>query len=52
MPRSSSDQPKVMRSSPLMVSMPTAARPNPSIMAMMVFAGSLPVPTKLQKVSK
>ena len=51
-PRSSSDQPKVMRSSPLTVSMPIAARPKPSIIEMIVLNGSLPVPTKLQNVSR
>src|SRR5674476_363157 len=53
MPISSSDQPKVMRNSPLTVSIPIAARPKPSIMEMMVLKGALvSVPTKLQKVSR
>ena len=52
-PRSSSDRPKVMRSSPLTVSMPMAARPKPIIMEMMVLDGALvSAPTKLQKVSR
>src|SRR6185369_9525602 len=52
-PRSNSYQPKVMRSSPLTVSMPTAASPKPSIIEMMVLAGVLvSAPTKLQKVSR
>ena len=37
---------------PLTVSMPIWARPKPSIRAMMVLNGSLPVPTKLPKVSR
>src|SRR5690606_22099698 len=52
-PRNSSDQPNVMRRLPLMVSMPMAASPNPTIMEIMVLKGVfLSVPTKLQKVSR
>ena len=51
-PRSSSVTPKVMRSWPVTVSMPTAASAKPSIIAASVLhGGSLPMPTKLQKVS-
>ena len=51
-PFSSSGTPKVMRSWPVTLSMPTAASAKPSIIDAMVFAGgSLLVPTKLQKVS-
>src|SRR5690606_4264117 len=53
MPRNSSDQPNVMRSPPLTVSMPMAASPKPSIIEIMVLNGVfLSVPTKLQKVSR
>src|SRR5659263_144693 len=53
MPESRLDRPKVMRNSPLTVSMPIAAKPKPSIMEMMVLKGALvSEPTKLQKVSK
>ena len=42
--------PKVMRSVPVTVSMPTAASAKPSIIDAMVFTGgSRPMPTKLQK---
>ena len=43
--------PKVMRSVPVTVSMPTAASAKPSIIeAMVLTGGSRPMPTKLQKV--
>ena len=51
-PRSSSIQPKVRRSSPVTMSRPTEASANPSIIEAIVLNGdSLPMPTKLQKVS-
>src|SRR3546814_4862056 len=50
-PRSSSYQPKVMRSSPVDGSCPTAARAKPNIIdAIVLKGGSLPMPTKLQNV--
>ena len=51
-PRRSSDQPNVMRRSPLTLSMPIAARPKPSIIEMIVLNGSSPLPMKLQNVSR
>ena len=52
-PLSSSVEPKVRRSWPVTVSVPTAASAKPSIMAAMVLVGgSLPMPTKLQKARK
>ena len=46
-------KPKVMRSWPVTVSMPTAASAKPSIIEAMVLNGEpLPMPTKLQKVSR
>ena len=52
-PRISSGWPKVSRSWPVTVSMPTAARAKPSAMATMILNGEpLPMPTKLQKVSR
>src|SRR5882757_10604827 len=53
MPRSSSLEPKVMRSWPDTVSMPTPASNSPSDMEMTVLClASRPRPTKEQKVSK
>ncbi len=52
-PRSNSVEPKVMRRSPEMVSMPTAASSRPTAMAATIFAlGSLPMPMKEQNVRK
>jgi len=52
-PRISSDQPKVRRSWPVTVSMPTAARAKPSAIEARILKGDpLPMPTKLQNVSK
>ena len=52
-PLKSSVEPKVRRSWPVTVSVPTAASAKPSIMAAMVLVGgSLPMPTKLQKARK
>ncbi|MCY1214662.1 hypothetical protein D3C81_1228520 [compost metagenome] len=52
-PRSSSCEPKVMRSVPETVSMPTAARIKPRHIAIRIFGlDSLPMPTKLQNVSR
>ena len=52
-PRMSSCQPKMSRSCPVTVSMPTAASAKPSIIAAMILnGGSLPMPMKLQKVRK
>src|SRR3546814_16462296 len=51
-PRSSSYQPKVMRSWPVFGSCPTAASAKPNIIDAIGFmGGSLPMPTKLQNVS-
>ncbi len=53
MPRSSSSKPKVMRSWPETVSMPTPASSRPSVMEMMVLCfSSRPRPTNEQKVSR
>ena len=50
-PRISSTVPKVRRSWPLTMSMPTVARMNPSRVAAMVLTGELPPrPTKALKV--
>ncbi|MNT70741.1 hypothetical protein D3C72_2091570 [compost metagenome] len=52
-PRSSSCEPKVMRKVPETVSMPTAASVKPRHMAIRILGlDSLPMPIKLQKVSK
>ncbi len=52
-PRISSAWPKVMRSWPVTVSMPTAARAKPSVIETRILNGDpLPMPTKLQKVSR
>ena len=52
-PRISSVQPKVRRSWPVTVSMPTAARAKPMVMEARILKGEpLPMPTKLQKVSR
>ena len=52
-PRSSSTVPKVMRSCPVTLSMPTAASAKPSIIEASTLKGdSLPMPTKLQNVRK
>ncbi|MNC87201.1 hypothetical protein D3C83_29060 [compost metagenome] len=52
-PESSSVIPKVSRSWPVTVSMPTAAIANPSIIDATTLKGlPLPVPTKLQKVRR
>ncbi len=52
-PRMSSVNPKMSRSWPVTVSMPTAASANPSIIDASVFQGEpLPMPMKLQKVSR
>ena len=52
-PRMSSCQPKMSRSWPVTVSMPTAASAKPIIIAAMILnGGSLPMPMKLQKVRK
>ncbi len=52
-PRISSVKPKIRRSCPVTVSMPTAASAKPSIIAASVFHGDpLPMPIKLQKVSR
>ena len=52
-PCSSAVEPKVRRSCPVTVSMPTAASAKPSIMEAIVLNGwPLPVPTKLQNVSR
>ncbi len=52
-PDSSSVNPKVSRSCPVTMSMPTAAIAKPSIMAATILNGlPLPVPTKLQNVRR
>ena len=52
-PRISSVKPKVRRSCPVTVSMPTAASAKPSIIEASVFhAEPLPMPMKLQNVSR
>ncbi len=52
-PRSSSVEPKVIRSVPETVSMPTAASRKPAHIAIRILGlASLPMPTKLQKVSR
>ena len=52
-PRNSSVVPKVMRSWPVTVSMPTAASAKPSIIAEITLNGdSLPMPTNEQNVSR
>ena len=52
-PRIRSVKPKMRRSWPVTVSMPTAASAKPSIIADSVFHGEpLPMPMKLQNVSR
>ena len=52
-PRISSVWPKVRRSWPVTVSMPTAASAKPNAIAIRILKGEpLPMPTKLQKVSR
>ena len=52
-PRMRSVKPKMRRSWPVTVSMPTAASAKPSIIAASVFHGEpLPMPMKLQNVSR
>ncbi len=52
-PRIRSGSPKVRRNWPVTVSMPTAASAKPSIIDARIFIGEpLPMPTKLQKVSR
>ncbi len=52
-PRMSSVKPKMSRSWPVTVSIPTAASAKPSIIEARIFQGEpLPMPMKLQKVSR
>ena len=52
-PRINSEKPKVRRRRPVMLSMPTAAKANPSSIETSVFHGEpLPIPMKLQKVRR